>query len=543
MVERFLHALETTRLTAAGLIGAFLSIVALRILLEGFSSPSGNGLFPVDPWTLVHYSAYFLALFFAFVCILGTALRDYAKALPVALFGLLVLLIPPTFDVIATGGQGASLVYLIVSPPELLRIFFSFFDFLSDTGATLGVRITLFFATLLFAVYIFLRTKNILRALVAGAAVYVTVFIFGSFPSVLYALSGTYVSGGSVFAFLQDAFYSSGLLRNTLPATLVPASTLITIETGFNALMAACFTLIATVLGLVIAYCHSAPTLRAHIRNFRPLRVLHALMLVGIGALLGYFMSGGYAYGWADLLTLTTLAVAWCAACYYAVVINDLEDEAIDAVSNKERPLVVRTLTRSQMHSAALCAFLLMLLAGWVSGYYSFFFLLSFTAAYYAYSASPLRLKRVPLFSSFIIGLAALSAVCAGFFHTIPFKESGIFPVSLVFGIVLFYTLFANFKDLKDLEGDASQGIATLATVIQKRFGTKAAFRSMGVLVALAFLLTPLFFAVPYLVHLAALCALLGYLACVLQPYREQLVFAVLFVFLVGAVLLSVIAK
>jgi len=541
MLRSLITTLETTKVTALSFLGAFLSVVVLRVMFEGFSSPSENGAFPVDPTTVVHYLAYFLALYFAFSLVLGVGSGDYTSAPKIALWGTTFLLLPPVLDFILSGGEGAPLFYLITIPSELFTIYATFFDFLGDAGATLGVRITLFATILIGALYVYLKTHNILRVFIAGFLIYTIVFVFGSFPSVLYALTFPTVLDGGPFVFLQNIFTHSSLIHNALPATLVPLSSLIAVETGFNALMTACFSLVATVFGVITLGAMNRRVLTAHLQNLRPLRVVHALFLVGGGVLVGYTLSETTLSHFADLLSLLCLVGAWIAACYFAVCINDLEDEAIDAVSNTERPLVTGRLTRNEMQNAAGITFFFMLLLGSAAGYYSLFFLLAFTGAYYAYSASPLRLKGVPVVAPFLISIAALSAIGAGFFFSYPFKESGAFPSEWIFGIVVFYTLLSNFKDLKDIEGDEKAGIMTLAVLLSKKFGKQAAHHMLGALLALAFLSTLLFFSTPYLWILALVASVLGYSACVRTPYQERYVLIVMILFLLGGALLTLL--
>lgn len=537
MVERVLRSIEDAPLTPVGLIAGLLSLMTVRFVLEVFTAPSGNGFIPLDLPTLVHYLSYFLALYLVITLIVGAFTRDYLKTSKVILSGFLVIWIPPLVDLVVTGGQGNALSYVMTVPEVLLSTFVSFPLLFVPLDTALGLRVAVVLLIVFVVWYVYRARKNIWLSILAALSVYGAVFMAGSLPSILYAIahfSGATITG--VMQFLQATIIESGLVRNLLPGTVIPATPLIYLQAGFNALITAVFVPVIAVAGTLLLTKIDARAVRAHFKNTRPLRIFHFLFLVTLGAFFGY---ANVPYGWPDALTFLNLLFAFIASCVFAICINDVEDEAIDVISNKERPLATGALSAADMKTAAFVAFFFMILAGWSAGWYSLIFLLSFTAAYYVYSASPLRLKRIPLFSSFIIGFAALSAVCAGFFFTSPLKTFGAFPTLWAVGIVVFYGLFSGFRDLKDIKGDTAGGVPTVATIVAKRFGKRAAYSVTGILAGLGFLSTLLFFPIANLAWVAVPAAFLAYLICVRTPYREYLLFILLFVFLAGAFLVA----
>ena len=532
-MRRFLQSIEHAPLSAPAFAAAFAALVLIRALIESFSAGSGSGFLSLDPSTLVHYGTYFLAVYLSLALILGLASRDYPGAQRAALFILPIVWLPPAIDLLVSGG--APMSYLIREPSELLSAFFSLANPFASGGPTLGQKVATALLLAFVVWYARVKGRDLLVALLSALCLYLALFMLGALPSLLYA--GALLLGApavGVLSFLSDALAHSSLGYASFPALSGAASSATLLESGFNVLMAALFTLISFPLGTLLL-SKSAPAFRAHARNFRPLRVFHFLVLILAGA--GAALLSGASLHPLDLLPLGALLFAWCASCYYAVAVNDLEDEEIDRVSSPERPIPSGVVSREGMRDAAALSFAALLLAGSSAGYYPFFFLLAFTASYYVYSASPLRLKRVPLLSSFLIGCAALSAVCAGYFLFYPGREFGAFPALPAIGIVVFYTLFSHFRDLKDLAGDTAAGIPTVAALLKNRFGERGAFTSIGILVALAFLSTPLFFPVP--VPLALVTALLGYTICAVRPYVERRLFLLFFSFLLIAAYLT----
>lgn len=528
MVQGILLSVERAPLRASAFVAAFSALVIVRTLIESFSAGSGSGFLSLDPSTLVHYGTYFLAVYLCVALVLGSAGRDYAAAAKVALLALTVIWLPPVIDLVASGGAETPMSYLLRSPSELFSAFFSLANPFLSGGPTLGQKVATGILLTFVALYAFSKGRSVLVALRSVLFLYAGLFVLGALPSIAYALAlAAGASATGVLAFLADAIAHSTLAYAALPALLVPFSETALLETGFNIAIAAAFSILSGTLGLILL-SRAAPAWRAHLGNFRPLRVLHFLVLVAAGAL--FAVSNGASLHPADALPALALLFAWCAACYFAVAINDLEDEEIDTVSSPERPLPSGSVSREEMEDAAVLSFAALLLFGFSAGYYPFFFLLAFTASYYVYSASPLRLKRVPVLSSALIGCAALSTVCAGYFLLYPGREFGAFPVSVAVGVVLFYTLFSHFRDLKDIEGDTTAHVPTVAALLSKHFGEQSAFRGIGGIVALAFLSTPFFFPVPPLLSVVA--ALISVAICVRRPYVERHLFILFFAFL-----------
>ena len=148
----------------------------------------------------------------------------------------------------------------------------------------------------------------------------------------------------------------------------------------------------------------------------------------------------------------------------------------------------------------------------------------------------PLRLKRVPVLSSFLIAVACLVTILAGFFFASADKKIQTFPIFASMGILVLFTLEANFKDMKDIEGDERDGVLTLP-VLFKENGS----RVVGVCLALSFLLAPIFLSFYALYILAVPSAIVGYKLVTKKPYSEKPIFMLHFIFLLGLVLLTLI--
>lgn len=518
-----LKVVEETSLSPAGVLYGLAGIILVRAFLEVFSSPTSSGFPPLDAATLIHYALFYIAAYLLFALILGFFAGGYAKAAKVALFGMTILWLPPVIDLIATGGAGSTMTYLFDSPALLLQDLLTFFGPMKLSGVTLGIRVEAVLMMCGVGWYVYQSKKSLIRAVAAAGTAYLAMFTLISLPAVVFALAslGGSIPGAGPLSFFLSWSQDAHLIANILPGTLGFGSSQTLIEAGFNKILSLLLVPMIAIFGLLLVWNINRSIFLAHLRNIRPLRALHYTVMIIGGVLLGT-RGNFYGYGFLDVLALLSLILAWASAWMVAVCVNDIHDQPIDAISNANRPLIAGTATESDVRSATPVFLIFSLLAAWASGYYPFIFLVVFTACYFIYSAPPLRLKRIPGLASVLIGFALLSSVLAGFFLASPDKSLAALPGTLLFGIVLCYTLALNARDLKDVRGDAAAGIATVPTFIAKRFGERNAFRVTGVLVALGLLLSPFFIPVPGLLIPAGIAAMLAYLACVRQPYREM---------------------
>ncbi len=211
----------------------------------------------------------------------------------------------------------------------------------------------------------------------------------------------------------------------------------------------------------------------------------------------------------------------------HAVHINDIVDVDIDKISNPNRPLIKKELSEKDMRETGHVWLLVALLGSWCAGFYPFFMSLIYIAAYYIYSAPPLRLRRFPGVSSFLIGIAGLATILSGFFFISANKQLQTFPMLLAAGIIVMITLAINVKDMKDIAGDKANGIITLPILFGKN-GPQV----VGLCFALSFLLLPIFLSFYSLYIIAVPIAIAGYRLVMRNPYHEEPIFVLRFLFL-----------
>jgi len=237
----------------------------------------------------------------------------------------------------------------------------------------------------------------------------------------------------------------------------------------FDVSQAQAWYLILCIAGIVWLFQVRKEVTIALLRNIRPERFAHFLVVALLGGLMA--LEEGSQINWTilDFITVSvavlTIAFAWA----FAVITNDIVDEPIDSISNTGRPLIIGTITLQTMRDAAFISGTMAFIGALSLGSYATFWILLFSATYYIYSVPPLRMKRIPMLASALIGIATLAIMLLGFFLASENQKIAAFPGSIAVLVVLFMTLVANARDLKDIDGDAAAGIWTIPTLLGGR--------------------------------------------------------------------------
>lgn len=523
--------------TIVGWISGFAGVVFTRLFLEQFSNQSPLGIIESDPKTFTHVFLFFLAITVSISLIVSLFTKQKGnKVITLALCGLSIIWLAPILDLLISGGGISSMAYMFETHSAILFNFFTFFGPIKTPGITQGLHIELFLSLCAIGWYVWNKRKNILFGIGAALVSYIFIFTALSLPGIIFTISHPFATekgSPAVVSFMNETILNSTIHGNALHNTLAYKSTSRLLDIGFDTIISQLFFLISFITILSWSWYTHKDTFKKILRNARIERVLSYMSLLALGALYARAMTP-VVFIWADWMGLTVLTLSWFSAWMYAVHTNDLYDIDIDTISNPNRPLPKKELSLQTMRDIGFGWLLLSLVGAYIVGYYPFFMSIVFTSAYYVYSAPPLRLKRVPMLSSFLISLACLATILAGFFFLSPDKMLATFPTLLVIGIIVVFTLSSNFRDLKDIEGDRKAGIQTIP-VIFGAYGRQV----VGALLALGFLFVPIFLSFYTLYLFAIPAAIIGYKLCVRQPYKEKYLFVLYFVFYAITILLT----
>jgi len=539
MIKRLIFLAERAEISIPQWMVGFAGVVFIRFFLESISNPSWSGIVASDAGTLMHYGIFYLATALGLMCIVGFFAKGWAEA-RLVLFGLPIIWLAPILDFLFSAGRGARMAYLFDAPRELVRNFLTYFSF--SSGITSGIRIEVLIVLFFIGYYVWIKRRSIVRALGAVFASYLFIFILLSLPSFIYLAASPFVgaaatSGLEVVNYIQKSIDGSLIPQNMIHGMLSIKTYSRAFELGFNKFISQ-FLYLASIFLLGFWFWKTKrEKFIAVIKNSRPERLAFFSALVGVGVVVAGATGNVANFNWVDVIGALCLIISFCAAFIYAVHVNDEEDVLIDEISNSSRPIVAGSLTKGEMRDSGLIWLAISLFGAYFVGYYAFFLNLVFHAAYYIYSASPLRLKRVPILSSFLISVAALTAVMSGFFWISADKKMDAFPTSVVFGVLIMMTLASNARDIKDVEGDRRDGIMTLPVI----FGNNG-IKITGMLLGLSFLLVPIFFSNYYLYILALPAGFWAYKLATKKPYKEIYIFILFFVFFVLSLFLASIA-
>jgi len=537
MLNKILQNIENQKISITEWVAAFVGILFVRFLLEAFSNPDPNaGSMQFYGSTLVHYALFYFLALFGIMFIVWFFSGKKVGLPSLFLFALPVIWLPAIIDIVASSGNGFVMSYIFDNGRQLLFDFLTFFGPHFTEGATIGIRVEV--VIFLFGIGFFVRRagKKFWTIFFAVLISYTFIFSLFALPGILYTASHIHALDSNqvtTVGFLNNAIAGSNIKQNIQDGLMNYSSYVIFFSLGFNKLMSQIFFLLSVFLLAFWFYKTQKEKFLAVLKNSRPERVLFYGILLSAGALAAFVEGLGSFKSWVDVMSFACLLISWYGGWMFAVHTNDIADVAIDSISNSDRPITGGKLSSEEMKQTAVIWLLISLVGSFIVGYYPFFMNLVFLTVYYIYSMPPLRFKRVPIFSSFLISVAALSSILCGFFFLSTIKDFNIFPMMTALGIMLIFTLGVNIRDMKDVDGDRAEGIMTLP-VIFKEDGAKV----VGALLAASFLLVPVIFSFFTLYIFAIPAAVVGYKMVVRKPYKEKYVWIVYFSFLLATALL-----
>lgn len=530
MLEKITQRLELTTISATQWISGFVGIICIRFFLEQFSVPSSSGIIASDSFSLIHYGLFYLSALIGLMCIVDFFTKKGRVLGGVMLAALPAIWIAPILDLILSAGSGFSMTYVFAGLSELIFNFLTFFGPKLSPGITPGIRIEIIIILCLLWWYVRETTSSRLKAFFTTFISYVFIFCILSVPSIVYAVALLFSNTASYphsIAMFTEAFTHSSLSHNIIHGTLQFSTETRFFELAFNKFMSQFFLILSSVLAMIFFWRNFSREFKAVFSNSRPERVVHYFILLFLGMSFAYTKGYSQPFAWIDAYGITCLFLSWYAAWMFAVHVNDEADVSIDAVSNTSRPLITGEISPYKMKQIGFLWLGVSLLGSWSAGYYPFFFNLVFTACYFIYSAGFLRLKQIPILSSFLISLACLATVLSGFFFMSINKSFDLFPLLVAVGVVVVYTLGSNVRDLKDVEGDRQGGIYTLPVLLGPIRGPQV----IGIMFGASFLLTPLFLSQPALYIASLPAASMGYICTTRKIYKEKYVFYTYFSF------------
>jgi 4-hydroxybenzoate polyprenyltransferase len=250
-------------------------------------------------------------------------------------------------------------------------------------------------------------------------------------------------------------------------------------------------------------------------------RILHYISLSLLGAVLFFGSLAQLQMSVNAELVFNFLVFFMCLtyAAVFAIITNNIEDIEADRISNPDRPLVKGKVATGLYFRVGLISLLIALVIAAITDLRILAGVSAISLGYFIYSCRPLRLKRIPFLSKFIIGINSLVVALAGF----SLAGGGVsdFPFLWAVYILIPLALSANFIDLKDVEGDKATGIKTLPVI----FGETRARQMIAFFTFCSYVMAALLLNVSWMFPLVLVTCVAHLWLLFRKPYREKPVF------------------
>ena len=403
----------------------------------------------------VHFPIFYLSLFLLLVILMsGITGVDIRKVIKTASVGLFAILLVPFIDWIINQG------FLITYPLRWQTYVTNFLNpmvSLSDMGISPGQRIVVFSIAVLTGVYGRIKTGNMLKGFVLFLASLLAIIFFGCLTTIL--------------------------AGNRPEHVFVAGSILYTDTQKF----AAIYALLFSALSFLFLYVVSRRNLETIIRTVR----LERLIFYGAMAIFGFILSmhqlgmrfDGHEFSY---LALAMMFMSLCFGFWSMQVVNDFYDVDIDRVVSKRNPLL-RGVGRDYYKIFGFTLLFMALSYAFILNFTALLILSSYLLLGIIYSMPPVRLKRIPLISTFVIALAVTLSIAFGFSVYYGNRAVNAIPGRLLAPTLFAITLGFIAKDINDVPGDRKHGVITLPVLLYDR-GTLIGRLPVAIIISCSFL-------------------------------------------------------
>jgi len=509
----------------------FLSVFSIAFIRNFFEKLFKNeNIYFADDYitTLItyffHFNFFWYSVFFGLVILLFFFTKKVTKIksiLNIALFAFPIILFPPFFDFII---NNKDLMLYPNNPADFIYDSLNFFSFNKKLyGITLGMRIEILIVCMFFGLYVYIKTKKIIRSFISIIISYLFIVFHGiwlSFFAQIYEFGFNFTNN---FNLAECKLFTSGYVLRDSQNKI---SVIYIFSTSFF-------------LALIL-YFKNLKIFKALFSQLRITRIFHYLLLLVFGILIGkrivliqffhdtsflnfYHISNPF-----EIIGILASIFSLSFSFYSAVIFNDIGDLKIDKINEPQRPLSKQIINIRQYKNIGLLLLILSLSFAYCINISFFLIIILINIFAYLYSIEPFRLKKYFLISNFSLGFIALFTFFLGtsvylehiFFKFIPIKIS----------IIIFFTIssISQIKDIKDYIGDKQNGIKNILTLTSFKTGQYI----IGFQILFFAFFIPLFFNFNNLLLLSILLSILMLYFLVFNKFSEKILFSVYFIFI-----------
>ena len=495
-IQTFIISQENSKVPLIYYFLTFLFIVTLRNVFDTVTDTTISletkfsiGLSKIEAINLISNTFWYIGLALVILIIAHFAVNEkIEKIAKLILPGFIVLLTVSLFDIILSLGSGFNQMYMLPGIHEdIVQRWITFSIPYQSYGVTPGMKIEGFIVITAFFEYVYQKKKAIIRGIAYSFLVYTSVFYWGCIPFAI--------------KYLVEFFN----IEYDLTSNLI-----------FNFVL-----LLLLILGPITYYLYNKQFLIRIIKDMDPLRIAHYIFLFFIGIAIGlYTITNEFILTSENLFQWIFAPAAILFAGIFALVINGLADKKIDEISNPNRSLIDGTISISHFKQIGIISFILACLYSAAVDYVTFFIILLVMGNYFIYSAPPLRLKRIPIFSKFFISLNSLILLILGYYYIV--GDTNV-HYRVVLAFIVGFTILINFIDLKDYKGDLHEGIKTIPTLI----GLKKSKLLFGFFFLFGYIVFAISFENIYLICIMVILGIIQFFLTNRPIYKEKYVFGV----------------
>ncbi len=410
----------------------------------------------------LHFPLFYIVAFFLLLFLTSLVCKIDIRA-PTRVFatGFFIITFVPMVDILTSRGIGYHLHY----PDNIFDLFICALQPGYTPDFSWGQKFVLFFSCLGIGTYGLIKTKSLIRAIILFILTYLVVIFIGGFPSLLVNIATKKAVGDYM---LQGGFLLTDTQKYaiTFLLLLLPILFLYSLRYDFR----------QTIVFL---------------KSLRWERSLYYSGMCLFGFLIGYLLfSDTFPNAFKnifDYIAIVGLAIIGFLSFQGQAVINDFFDKPADSLTRNRNPLIKKDGITPKFYLPWGIIFIInSVLFALCLNFSAFILTFSFHLLAYLYSVPPVRLKRVPFLSTFIIAAASLLCLIMGF---TPFCGEGAFlafPPKLMLAILISLTFGFTAKDIQDIEGDKAQRVFSVPIL----FGRNVS----AILIALSFFPFPIIF-------------------------------------------------
>lgn len=527
-INKFLSIIERKKIGFLSVFLSIISIVLMRNIIEQLikikSIYVSNDYLTTIITLFFHFTFFWISVFFGLVLLLYIFVKQkihITSVLNVSLFAFPIILFPPLFDFFIGDKE------LMMYPNNPQHLIYDTVNFLSFNkklyGITIGMRIEMFSICLLFAFYIFLKTKKIFRTLLGFILSYLLIVFHGLWLSFFAQLYEFGFNFSDSFSLAKCKLFDTGYVLR-----------------GTQSKISIVFILLSFIYFCIYFYFRNKQKFQILLSQLRLSRLLHYVFLFLIGIFVGkrlvsieFFHDNTFIHFFEfqnpfEIIGIFASAVSLILSFYSAVIFNDISDVEIDVISEPNRPLPSNQIRAGQYSIIGYFLLFFSLSIAYCINLAFFLVILLINGVAFLYNSSPFRLKKYLLISNFSLGFIALFTFFLGvsvymeqyFFQYVPF--------SITLSLFISISIISQIKDIKDFTGDKLNNIKNFLTITNIEKGKYI----IGFQILLVSVIIPMYFKFYDLLIFSILVTIPIVLILKRKKVSENILFGLYFVYL-----------